>query len=201
MKVVSFKDREAWLKFREGKITGSKLGDIIVKRGTGKKIGFYQLLAERLAVEEEGDESPMDRGSRLEGQALEVFAKLIKKKVKNDLVIWVSDEDSSIAYSPDGLISDREVAEVKCLSSAKHLQAYCEQKIPDDYEEQYVQAFIVNEKLQTLYFVFYDPRIESKPIHWIVVKRKDIEDKIQAYKDYENMVLAELDGWVTKLTY
>lgn len=201
MKVVSFKDREAWLKFREGKITGSKLGDIIVKRGTGKKLGFYELLAERLAIEEDGDETPMDRGTRLEGQALEVFAKLTKKKVKNDLVIWVSDADSSIAYSPDGLISDREVAEVKCLSSARHLQAYCEQKIPDDYEEQYVQAFIVNEKLQTLYFVFYDPRVECKPIHWIEVKRKDIEDKIKAYEDYENMVLAELDSWVTKLTY
>lgn len=201
MKVVSFKDREAWLKFREGKITGSKLGNIIVKRGTGKKIGFYELLAERLAIEEDGDETPMDRGTRLEGQALEVFAKLTKKKVKNDLVIWVSDADASIAYSPDGLISDREVAEVKCLSSARHLQAYCEQKIPDDYEEQYVQAFIVNEKLQTLYFVFYDPRVECKPIHWIEVKRKDIEDKIKAYEDYENMVLAELDSWVTKLTY
>lgn len=201
MKVVSFKDREAWLKFREGKITGSKLGNIIVKRGTGKKLGFYELLAERLAIEEDGDETPMDRGTRLEGQALEVFAKLTKKKVKNDLVIWVSDEDSSIAYSPDGLISDREVAEVKCLSSARHLQAYCEQKIPDDYEEQYIQAFIVNEKLQTLYFVFYDPRVECKPIHWIEVKRKDVEEKIQTYKDYENMVLAELDSWVTKLTY
>ena len=201
MKVVSFTDRDAWLKFREGKITGSKLGDIIVKRGTGKKIGFYQLLAERLAIEEDGDESPMARGTRLEGQALEVFAKQIKKKVKNDLVIWVSDADSSIAYSPDGLISDKEVAEVKCLSSARHLQAYFEQKIPDDYEEQYIQAFIVNEKLQTLYFVFYDPRVECKPIHWIVVKRKDIEEKIQAYRDYENMVLVELEKMINELTY
>lgn len=201
MKTYSFTSREQWLAARMGKITGTKLKDIIVKRGAGKKIGFYELLAERLAIEEDGDESPMDRGVRLEGQALEVFAKIMKKKVSNELILCVSDADSSIAVSPDGVINDKTWVEVKCLSSARHLQAYCEQKIPDDYEEQYIQAFIVNEKLQTLYFVFYDPRVECKPIHWIEVKRKDVEDKIQTYKDYENMVLAELDSWVTKLTY
>lgn len=201
MKVVSFDSREDWLKYREGKITGSKLGDIVVKRGTGKKIGFYELLAERLAIEEDGDETPLERGQRLEEEALQVFAKETGKKVANDLVIWVSDLDPSIAYSPDGLISDREVAEVKCLSSARHLQAYFEKKIPAEYEEQYIQAFIVNEKLKTLYFVFYDPRVASKPIHWIEVHRKDVEDMITTYRDYQVQVLAELEAMVNELTY
>ena len=51
---------------REGKITGSRLKDIIVKRGTGKKIGFYSLIAEKLGIPAEEGETPMERGSRLE---------------------------------------------------------------------------------------------------------------------------------------
>ena len=41
---------EEWLEWRKGKITGSRLNDIIVKRGTGRKLGFYEVIAERLAV-------------------------------------------------------------------------------------------------------------------------------------------------------
>lgn len=201
MRVVTFEDREDWLKFRLGKITGTKLKGFVVKRGTGKKIGFYELLAERLAIEEEGEETPMDRGTRLESEALELFAEMEGKDVKNEEVIWISDLDSNIAYSPDGIISDTEVAEVKCLSSARHLQAYFEKEIPDDYEEQYVQAFIVNEKLEQLYFVFYDPRVASKPLHWILVQREDIKDKIEAYKEYQVQALKEIEQMVTELTF
>jgi len=143
----------------------------------------------------------MDRGTRLESEALELFAEMEGKDVKNEEVIWVSDLDSNIAYSPDGVISDTEVVEVKCLSSARHLQAYFEKEIPDDYEEQYVQAFIVNEKLEQLYFVFYDPRVASKPLHWILVQRDDIKDKIEAYKEYQVQALKEIEQMVTELTF
>lgn len=201
MKTYNFVDRDSWLEFRKGKITGSKLGDIIVKRGTGKKIGFYELIADRLSVPEPGNETPMDRGTRLESEALEKCEGLIAKNIKNDLVMWVSDIDDSIAYSPDGLISKSKVIEVKCLSSAKHLQAYFEKKIPDEYEEQYVQAFIVNEKLVTLYFVFYDPRISAVPLHWIEVNREDIEDKIEQYLEYQKQVLKEVEALVNSLSF
>lgn len=201
MKVISFEDRESWLDFRKGKITGTKLKGFVVKRGTAKKIGFYELLAERLAIEEEGDETPMDRGTRLESEAIEKFAEMEGKVVSNDEVIWVSDSNPLIAYSPDGVISDTEVVEVKCLSSARHLQAFFEQEIPDDYEEQYVQAFIVNEKLEQLYFTFYDPRVTSKPLHWILVQRHDIEDKIAAYLEYQVQALTEIETMITKLTF
>lgn len=201
MKIVPFNDRDEWLKFRTGKITGTKLKGLVVKRGTGRKIGFYELLAERLAIEEDGDETPMDRGTRLESEAVALFAETEGKVVTNELVIWVSDLDPSIAYSPDGVISDTEVVEVKCLSSARHLQAYFEKEIPDEYEEQYVQAFIVNEKLEMLHFAFYDPRVTSKPLHWITVHRENIQDKITAYTEYQVQALKDLQAMVVELTF
>ena len=171
-----------------------------MKRGTGRKIGFYELLADKLAIAEEY-EDPMERGTRLESEAVERFAKEIGKPVTNDLVMWVSDIDDSIAYSPDGVISDTELAEIKCLSSARHLQAYFEKEIPKEYYEQVVQAFIVNEKLETLYFVFYDPRVVSKPIHWITVERESVEKDIEAYLEYQKTTLEEINKMVAELVF
>ena len=72
--IQKFQDKEEWLNARAGKITGSKLKDLIVKRGTGEKKGFYQLIADRVAIAPDG-ENPMDRGTRLEEEAIERFVK------------------------------------------------------------------------------------------------------------------------------
>lgn len=194
---------DEWLENRKGKISGSKLKDIIVKRGTGRKIGFYQLLADKLAIDEQVD-NPMERGSQLENEALDLFSKEASKKIEQ-VGLCVSDENPNIALSPDGLIKKGkkypEAVEVKCLNSAKHLEAFFEKKIPDEYHEQAMQYFIVNENLETLYFVFYDPRIIVKPIHWIEVKRKDIEDEIQYLKDYQIQTLKEVEELLVSLAF
>ncbi len=166
-----------------------------------KKLEFYRLLAHKVAVPEEGNEDPMERGSRLESEALEVYSKKIEKEISNDLVMWVSDSNDSLAYSPDGVVSDEEVVETKCLSSAEHLYIYYEKEIPTKYEKQNLQAFIVNDKLQTLHFVCYDPRIPALPIHSIIIKREDIADRIALYKQYELQLMEELKSLVTELTF
>lgn len=194
---------DAWLSCRLGKITGSKLKDIVVKRGIERKIGFYQLLADRLAVDEEV-ENAMERGHELEQEALNLFSKAIGEKIEQ-VGLCISDENENIALSPDGLIkvgkSYKKAVEVKCLGSAKHLQAYFEQKIPSEFFEQSIQYFIVNEKLETLYFVFYDPRITVKPLHWIEIKRESVEDDIQFLKDYQTQTLKEVEELLTRLSF
>ena len=116
---------EEWLEWRRGKITGSRLNDIIVKRGTGRKLGFYEVLAERLSIVTDSDnEDAMERGHELEERALDAFAETTGKQVIKDCGVWVSDENEHVAISPDGEISETEAVEVKCLSSARHLQAY-----------------------------------------------------------------------------
>ena len=143
----------------------------------------------------------MERGHELEKEAIEKFTELTGMKVNDDCGVWVSDENEYIAISPDGEVNDEEAVEVKCLSSSRHLQALVEQKIPSEYEEQAVQYFIVNEKLLALHFVFYDPRIEAKPIHYITLNRVDLEDKIQAYTAYQKVTLEEINKIVEDLTF
>lgn len=200
MKVVAFEDRADWDAYRIGKIGGSRLGDIMPKRGTGKKMAFYELIAERLGIPGE-EEVPMDRGTRLEPEALQEFEKQTGKVVDKSLKIWVSDLNPSITCSPDGIIDDGvEACEVKCLSSARHIQAIIENEIPDDYMPQIKQYFVTNEKLQKLYFIMYDPRIVARPMIVFEFNRADLEEQIQTALAFELQTLNEVDEWVAKLT-
>lgn len=197
-----FETREEWLLARRGKLTGSRVKDVVVKRGTGEKIGFYELIAERLAVEPDG-ENPMDRGNRLEEEALERFIKETGKKgVDGSLVTWYRDEDESIAISPDAFIKKENSAiEIKCLNSALHIKTWLTQEIPEEYKAQRLQYFVVNDKLKTLYHVFYDPRIAVKDYFVIVTKREDVQAEVEQLLAYERELLSRVDEIVNQLTY
>lgn len=200
MKTLKFDNRDSWLAARMGKITGSRLKDIIVKRGTGMKIGYYELIAERLALPADG-EDPMDRGTRLEDEAIERFAKETKKKVGRSLIIWTRDDNESIAVSPDGVVGKTAAVEAKCLSSARHIEAYLTQKVPDEFQYQVLQYFIVNDKLETLYLVFYDPRLSAKDFFYLTITREEMAEEIKFCLEYEEKVLAEVTEIVNKLTF
>lgn len=199
MKQRKFENKEDWFDARKGKITGSRLKDIIVKRGTGEKIGYYEIIAERIAQNPDG-ENPMDRGTRLEEEAIELFAEKTGKKVNTDLVIWERDDNASIAISPDGFINDTEAVEVKCLSSARHIEAYLTQKVPDEYEYQVLQYFIVNENLEKLYFVFYDNRMPEKlQMFYLEIERN--QEEVETYLELQKQKLEQIEEIITKLTF
>ena len=202
MKIIKFnkEDEEKWLDARRGLITGTKLKDILPKaRGNGYRQGFYQLIAERIAIPPD-QENVMERGKRLEEYAIEEFERRTGKKVNKDLVLWVRDDDERIAVSPDGFIGKTEAVEVKCLASARYIEVYLKQEIPAEYQTQVIQYFIVNEKLKKLYFVMYDPRM-PKPIFWIEVKREDIQDKVDEYFQLEKEVLQKVGEIENKFTF
>lgn len=196
------KNSDEWLEWRKGKITGSRLKDIVVKRGTKMKLGFYEIIAERLAVPHELDnETAIERGHILEPEAIDNFTSITGLEVNTDCGVWISDDNDFIAISPDGEIDENQAVEVKCLSSAKHLEAFFTQKVPSEYEEQMMQYFLVNEKLQILYFVFYDPRIPAKSLHYLTINREDIEEDIQYLKDYQTQILKDIDEKINQLTF
>lgn len=200
MQTLKFDNREDWMLARRGKITGSRLKDIIVKRGTGKKKGFYELIAERVAIAPDG-ERPMDRGTRLEDIAIERFTKETGKKVDISLVLWVSEDSESIAVSPDGVVEgmkNKEAVEVKCLNSASHVEAVLTKEVPTEYKDQVIQYFIVNPVLDILYFVFYDPRMISKDYFLLIITRDSLGDKIEEYKEYQLNEIAEVEQIVSE---
>jgi hypothetical protein len=80
---------------------------------------------------------------------------------------------------------------VKCLSSARHIEAWLTQEIPEEYEYQVTQYFIVNDKLKTLYFVFYDPGM-PKDLFWLTIHRKDVQENVEAYLSIRRNVLEQI---------
>lgn len=198
-KIIKFSTTEEWLEARRGKITGTRLKDLILKRSTKPKIGFYELIAERVAIPA-NEENVMDRGHRLEEFALDRFALETGKKVNKELVMICRDDDENIAYSPDGFIGKTEDVEVKCLSSARHIEAFLTQEIPGEYVEQIIQGFIVNDKLKTRYLVFYDPRM-PKDFFYLTIKREDMQEQIDEYLELERQVLRQVAEIEKQLTF
>src|ERR1035437_1844991 len=200
MKTLTFEDRDSWLAARRGKITGTRVKDLIVKKGTGHKKAYYELIAERLAVEPDTEETPMDRGSRLETEGIQKFVETTGKEVDTSLVIWERDDNSSIAISPDGFIGTEEAIEMKCLSSASHIEAWLTQEIPSEYQDQALQYFVCNDELKTLFFCFYDPRIPCKSFFWLEMNREAVGEKVSEYLKYEQDTLAEINEIVATLS-
>lgn len=185
-------------------------------RRANKKVEFYQLIADKIAIgtryeyDEDGeiiqnDEYMMDRGHRLEDEAADIFAERTGKNLVK-AGFCLRDDNDGIGNSPDRLIEVKgkypEALEIKCIKTAKHLQALIEQGIPDEYYSQAMQYFVVNDDLQTLYFAFYDPRIPYEcKFHWLIIKREDVQKRVEKYIKYESVLLEEVNKWVQELSF
>ena len=201
MQIQKFNSEDEWLEGRMGKVTGTRLKDLVSKRG-GKKKGFYEIIAEKVAIPANG-ENVMDRGHRLETDAIERFEKETGKEVNTDLVIWSREDNEDIAISPDGYVDGKkitEACEVKCLNSASHIETYLTKEIPDEYTYQRLQYFIVNDDLKILYFIFYDPRM-PKDFFYFTIRREQIQDEINMYLALERETLEEIKRIETELTF
>lgn len=199
MKVQKFDTEEEWLEARRGLITGTRVGKLLSKRDRKPLAGYYELIAERVAIPHNG-ENVMDRGKRLEDEAVERFADETGKKVTKELVLCYRDDNENIAYSPDGLIGETEDVEVKCLNSAAHIEAILTKEIPAEYRPQIIQGFVVNDQLETRYMVFYDPRM-PKDFFYLTITRKEMDAEIKEYFEMENQVLAQIAELEKSLTF
>lgn len=203
MKVLRIEQNsEEWREFRIGKITGSGAKSVKpLSRGSDRTpTGFWQLLAGRLAIRQDG-EDPKDRGHRLENIALDEFSTAYGLKVEKEAGVWVSDKDENIMFSPDGAEpgdTPTYSAEVKCLSSDKHIKYMVKDimakklkdynpiySIPDEqgayYRDQAVQAFVVGDTIKTHHFIFYDDRMayEQMKLYVISINREHVLDLIE----------------------
>ena len=189
-----------WQEARKGKIGGSRAKDIISKRG-GRKIGFYEIIAERLA-QEPTDEDPRERGHRLEEEAAKLFEQEYGVELEQ-VGMWVSDDNSSLYISPDRAVRDdpTTAVEIKCYKTAFHLMAYIEQKLPSIFHEQAMQYFVVNKELERVYFAFHDDRIPTLPFFTIEINRYEHEADIEYQENYLKNALNDIDEIVAKLAF
>lgn len=200
-----------WRKARKGKVTGSKADAMLEKRGGKKRLSFYQYIAETLSVDDGSpdDENAKQRGNRLEDEALNKVADELGANIERDLFI-LNEHDESIGLSPDGVISNAEMVETKCLSTKRHVKIivdswWYEKDLVDilrkKHWRQIVHYFIANDELETLHFASYDPRFEPKPLHIVTLKREDVLADVQANLRSNAEGLDEANEIISELTF
>ena len=192
---------DEWFQIRKGKITGTTLKAIM---GTPKarQEAIYEVIAERLTVGVDNPdvnyENAMDRGNRLEPDARTMFEFETGLKV-DEVGFCENDDNALIGYSPDGIISDTEDLEIKCMGGKNHVKMWITNKVPEDYSWQVVQAFIVNPKLEKRYFVGYNPDIPVHPLHIIEITRKEVKSEIEEALEKQTIFLKDVELELSKI--
>lgn len=192
-----------WQQVRKGVVTGTTLKQIM---GGAKAYdsAFYEIVSERLTVglDEEEYESDIDRGNRLEPEAIAEF-ELETGLVVEKIGFAESDSSKFVGQSPDGLIGETEAIEVKCPAGKNHVRIWFTDQVPEvsgcDYKDQVVMYFVVNDKLQKLYFVSYNPKIPVHPLHIIEVTRESIAEDIEIAKQKVTEFLEKVEAKMSEI--
>lgn len=184
MKITDFEQgSEEWLNARIGVITGTRLKQVL---GTQSKNLLYELIAECLAPSTEmGMSEAMERGSLYESDARMLYESTTGYDIET-VGLCIHDEYDWLGSSPDGLYKENNkyvgAIEIKCPNTKTHIEYLVEKKIPSEYKAQVLQYFIVNDDLEWLDFVSYDPRIQLPEMQMSIVRvyRTDISEELDA---------------------
>ena len=115
---------QAWLESRMGKVTASALSNVMMaKTAAGYQNYMAQLICERLTGEpvETFKSAAMEHGNETEPQARAFY----EMETGNDVVECGFIQHATLANSgasPDGIIGDLGLVEIKCPQPAKHIK-------------------------------------------------------------------------------
>ena len=157
---------EAWLQLRLGKVTASRVADIMAKTKTGASASRGNYLIELALQRVTGNIEPMYTNDAMAwGTATEPQARVdYEVKTGNfvDQIAFV--EHPTIEWfgcSPDGLVGNDGLIEIKCPNSATHWATIKDKKPPNKYVIQ-MQTQMACTNRQWCDFVSFDPRMHER---------------------------------------
>jgi len=194
---------DAWFTARLGKVTASRVADVIAKTKSGYSASrdnyMAQLICERLTGQqgESFTNAAMTWGTETEPlarSAFEAYADVMVEEV--GFVPHPTIEMSGA--SPDGLVGLFGMLEIKCPNTATHIDTLLTQTVPSKYITQMQWQMRCCER-QWCEFVSFDPRLPQEL--QLFVKRVEFDPEYVAMLEKEVIqFLAELDDKVNKLT-
>lgn len=191
-----------WFELRLGKVTASRIGDLMAKTRSGYSASRANYMTE-LAIQrltgtvEQGFTSPaMLWGTEQESNARNAYSFFTDNEV-NEIAFINHPTIEQAGASPDGLVGDDGLVEIKCPNSATHLDTLLTGKINNKYILQ-MQWQMACSGRKWCDFVSFDPRFPEDLK--IFIKRVERDDKLIAEITAEvKKFLAELDGTMTQL--
>ena len=193
---------DEWFAARIGKVTASKVADVIAKTQSGFAASranyMAQLVCERLTGQREEFfiSGAMQHGTDTEPLARAAYESL--KDVLVDEVGFVPHPTIEMAgASPDGLVGDDGLLEIKCPNTATHIETLLSQTVPSKYNTQMQFQMACTGRLWCD-FVSFDNRLPEEL--QLFVKRVPRDDVfIKQTEDAIVKFLAELDDKINKL--
>ena len=154
---------QEWLLARCGKVTASRVADIIAKTKSGYSASRGNYLAELVCERLTGVPTDTYKSAAMEwGTAQEPHARAAYEAVGGVLVQEVGfvphPSIPDAGASPDGLVGVDGLIEIKCPYTATHIETMLSGKIPDRYNTQ-MQWQMACTGSEWCDFVSYDPRM------------------------------------------
>ena len=193
---------EAWLAERLGKVTASRMDDLMARTksgyGAGRSNYMAQLIAERLTgkVAESYTNAAMVWGTENEPAARAAYEFVTDQEVIEIGFIQHQVINDSGA-SPDGLVGADGLVEIKCPNTATHIETLLTRSIPGKYQKQMLWQMACTGRLWCD-FVSFDPRM---PEHLrIFVQRMAYDAKeVQRMELEVTEFLAEMNDKIDRL--
>ena len=154
---------DAWHQARLGKVTASRIADIIAttKSGYSASRANYeaQLICEILTGKpaESFTNAAMAWGTETEPLARAQY-ELKTGNMVNQIGFVVHPKIEQAGASPDGLVDNDGLIEIKCPNTSTHLDTLLSQKVPSKYITQMTWQMLCTGRKWTD-FVSYDPRL------------------------------------------
>ncbi len=197
-----------WFAIRIGRITASRMGDVMAKTKTGwgasRKDYRRELVYERLTGEAwpRSPSEAMRWGTNHEAEAREVYARRIKflnDSMVEEVGFCLHPALPFSGASPDGLVGTEGLLEVKCPNLATHLDTIERGSVTNEHQLQ-CQWQMACTGRQWVDFCSYDPRWALQPLFIKRVKRDadkiaELENEVMAFSaEVDDKVLFHKNG-------
>ena len=190
-----------WFAKRLGKVTASRIADLMAKTKTGPGASranyLAQLVTERLTgTPTEGFQSPaMTWGIEQEAAARDAYS--ARMGVLVDEVDFVDHPTMQAGASPDGLVGEDGLIEIKCPNTSTMLEYLEDRTIPQKYRLQMQWQLAVTGR-DWCDFVAFDPRLPEH-LQLLVIREPRNTDLVVEITHEVNRFLAEVERKVAFL--
>ena len=191
---------EEWFQARLGKVTASRVADVLAKIKSGESASRrnykIQLVSERLTGEKQETyiNQAMQDGIDREFYARERY---VQQFGEVEEVGFVKHPTLEAGASPDGMVGEDGIIEIKCPMGSTHTETLMTQDVPSRYVPQIQFQLLVTGR-KWCDFVSYNPmfpehlqvfvkRVEADPVY-----QKELESEVKQF-------LSEVDNVINKL--
>jgi putative phage-type endonuclease len=187
---------EEWFAARLGKVTASRVAEVVAKTKTGYGASranyMAELICERLtgAPTERYTSSAMQHGIDTEPQARAAYEAQSGSLV-GEVGFVLHTSISEAGASPDGFVDEDGLVEIKCPQTATHMDTLLSENVPAKYVTQ-MQWQMACTGRQWCDFVSYDPRLPEKM--QLFVKRVPRDDA------YIELLEKEVSAFIVEMT-